>query len=510
MRSEYTLVKDIISGHNERMNNIKKYYPFFRISDISFQGFRDEISEKLDMGYILMAVLRFFIEENNFNEKNVTYDDYQEFMRDIYRRDFEINLDKDEEKELNQYIFDKIRNDGKPFSYTYFDPESKKRKTIRTRLIESKIAGNDIVYQISADAISFYLDTKEIKDESNITIAQVLLGKMIHTRNFKGGTEIILRINNEVGRLIAKQKEILSLMSYDVFHGVQMYEDFMEHTVKWFDEEQKLFKKNKELVDAALRNCDNDKSYYAAMDDIFKLESELNRAMLRHSELLSACVSLQNRVDDMIRKNKLSRIRMSFDFRKVMATMIQKDDITVLKSLAEPLFQLGVKKTFSLSLLDNMLNYKNDGEEENEKIKSAREDRDFKYPDELEDERIRHNYYIFLRIFFQCLEQQQEFYLTDFNQRLTELLGERVLEHGDYFSFLTHLSQRESYNLKQIRQKPDTFLEGIMRDYLEKTADVPIATETFELFFEDNIVELGENNITNILVRNGGNNQNGR
>ena len=45
---------------------------------------------------------------------------------------------------------------------------------------------------------------------------------------------------------------------------------------------------------------------------------------------------------------------------------------------------------------------------------------------------------------------------------------------------------------------------------MEKTADVPIATETFELFFEDNIVELGENNITNILVRNGGNNQNGR
>ena len=356
----------------------------------------------------------------------------------------------------------------------------------------------------------FHFILIQIKDESNITIAQVLLGKMIHTRNFKGGTEIILRINNEVGRLIAKQKEILSLMSYDVFHGVQMYEDFMEHTVKWFDEEQKLFKKNKELVDAALRSCDNDKSYYAAMDDIFKLESELNRAMLRHSELLSACVSLQNRVDDMIRKNKLSRIRMSFDFRKVMATMIQKDDITVLKSLAEPLFQLGVKKTFSLSLLDNMLNYKNDGEEENEKIKSAREDRDFKYPDELEDERIRHNYYIFLRIFFQCLEQQQEFYLTDFNQRLTELLGERVLEHGDYFSFLTHLSQKESYNLKQIRQKPDTFLEGIMRDYLEKTADVPIATETFELFFEDNIVELGENNITNILVRNGGNNQNGR
>ncbi len=506
MRLEYTLVKDIVSGHNERMNNIKKYYPFFKVSETSFQGFRDGAYENLDMGYILMAVLRFFIEENNFNEKNVTYEDYQEFMKDIYKRDFELDLSADEEKELDQYIFDKIRNDGKPFSYSYFDPESKKRRTIRTRLIESKIAGEDIVYQISADAISFYLDTKEIKDESNITVAQVLLSKMINTRNFKGGTEVILRINNEVSRLIARKNQILSLVSFDVFNGVKMYEDFMEHTVKWFDEEQKLFKKNKELVDAALRSCDSDKSYYAAMEDIFKLESELNKAMLRHSELLSACVSLQDRVDEIIRKNKLGRIRMSFDFHKMMANMIQKDDIRILKSLAEPLFKLGVKKTFSLSLLDNMLNLSGDGQEESEKIKSAKEDKNFKYQDEIEDERIRHNYYLFLKILFECLVQKEELQLTEYNQKLTDLLGDKVLANGDYFSFLTHLSQKQDYNLRQIKEKPDTFLEGIIKDYMEKNSleETQIPVEEFRISFGEDTVELGENCITNLIVRNGG------
>ena len=52
---------DIISNHRERMLNLKKYYPFFRLIDTSFSNFKDGKYEILDMGYIVMAVLRFFI-----------------------------------------------------------------------------------------------------------------------------------------------------------------------------------------------------------------------------------------------------------------------------------------------------------------------------------------------------------------------------------------------------------------------------------------------------------------
>ena len=72
MAQEHILIRDIIQDHNERMLNIKKYYPYFKLSENAFTQFQGGQYEELDMGYILMAVLRFFIEENNFKEKDVT------------------------------------------------------------------------------------------------------------------------------------------------------------------------------------------------------------------------------------------------------------------------------------------------------------------------------------------------------------------------------------------------------------------------------------------------------
>ena len=60
------------------MLNLKKYYPFFKLMDVSFAQFQEGRYEMLDMGYIVMGILRFFIEENNFKEKDVTYPEYLE------------------------------------------------------------------------------------------------------------------------------------------------------------------------------------------------------------------------------------------------------------------------------------------------------------------------------------------------------------------------------------------------------------------------------------------------
>ena len=100
MPQEHILVNDIITDHRERMLNLKKYYPFFKLSETSFSWFKEGICDCLDMGYILMAVLRFFIEENNFKEQDVTYTKYYEFMSECIRRDFGIILDEQDNKEI--------------------------------------------------------------------------------------------------------------------------------------------------------------------------------------------------------------------------------------------------------------------------------------------------------------------------------------------------------------------------------------------------------------------------
>ena len=47
------MVNDIVSGHRARMLNLKKYYPFFKLTEISLSQFKDgkyEISVSLKNG----------------------------------------------------------------------------------------------------------------------------------------------------------------------------------------------------------------------------------------------------------------------------------------------------------------------------------------------------------------------------------------------------------------------------------------------------------------------------
>ena len=81
MAEEYVLIDDIIKNHNERILSLRKFYPFFVITDNAFTQFRGGEFKDLDMGYIALAVLRFFINENSFNDKPVSYKEYERSQR---------------------------------------------------------------------------------------------------------------------------------------------------------------------------------------------------------------------------------------------------------------------------------------------------------------------------------------------------------------------------------------------------------------------------------------------
>ena len=62
MPQEYALMHDIVSDHTQRMQNLKRYYPFFRLTENAMAQYKDGRYAHLDMGYIALAVQRFFIE----------------------------------------------------------------------------------------------------------------------------------------------------------------------------------------------------------------------------------------------------------------------------------------------------------------------------------------------------------------------------------------------------------------------------------------------------------------
>ena len=100
--------------------------------------------------------------------------------------EFALDCTPEEYAQLAGYVFDKIKNDGKPFSYEFYDPKEKIRKVARVWLMKSHFQEGNIYYYITESGIEFYLNTKEFKEESKISIQQLLLEKMIRTQNFKG------------------------------------------------------------------------------------------------------------------------------------------------------------------------------------------------------------------------------------------------------------------------------------------------------------------------------------
>lgn len=469
MSEDYILLRDIVYDHKERMQNLKKYYPYFKLAEISFVQYKEGRYADLDMGYILMAVLRFFIEENNFREKEVSFEEYRVFLHEILVRDFELQIPWEEEEELISYIFDKITNEGKPFLYSCFDPATKKKHTMRMRFLEGKMKEGKVCYTITADAIEFYLDTKEIKDESSISVAQVLLGKMISSRNFKGGTEVVRRINHEVSRLMARKDEVLSILSYDIFAGVKAYEEFVDTGMKWFEDEQKLFDRNKALIEQALERAKGEEQYFSAMEDIYHLEQELKKAITRHSELLNACTDLQKKTDEMVALSKVGRLRSSFDFKEAVKNMMEDDRADLLQIFVQPILKLQVKKMFSLSQIDQMLSIRADRKEVAEKVKEVWEEDDYRYEDEIEEERIFENGKVIVCRLLDFLLQKESFDLEEWNRYLYSIYGDELFINGDYYAVLVHMCQKKKYDLAQVKKSPDTFFEKMMNSALEES-----------------------------------------
>lgn len=473
MPQENILVNDIITDHRERMLNLKKYYPFFRLSEVSFSWYKEGIYDSLDMGYILMAVLRFFIEENNFKERDVTYSEYADFMSRCIRRDFNLNPPQGDMGVLVDYIFDKLKNDGKPFVFRYFDPVDRKKKISRVRLIESHIEDGTVWYSVSPEAIEFYLDTKEIKDESRISIEQILLEKMIQSKDFKGGTDVVRRINKEVDRLWLKKNQVMALLAADIFSGLEAYEDFFNTGVKWFEEEQKLFIKNSELISAAQKRAESDKSnddyasYLKITGEIYQLDTELKIAMNNHLKLLSACTQLGIMADEMVKKAKLGRLRLSFDFRNALQLAMKQDDITLLGPLVRPIMGLNINKTFGIRRIEELLTYRAGREEKAELIEDAVAE-NIVYDDELEDERIRQNYSSLIKILLSLLKRRESFELRTFNELAGKIFGDALFDNGDYYSFLVHLCQKKEYSFDTDKHTMETFLDEIFMECAQK------------------------------------------
>jgi hypothetical protein len=140
-----------------------------------------------------------------------------------------------------------------------------------------------------------------------------------------------------------------------------------------------------------------------------------------------------------------------------------------------------------------MLESKVDTGDYSEKIEKRQVDGDYVFEDEVEDSRISGN---FGRLFGELLEQLWKHGKTT----LPELMaiyeikfGKEIYKNGDVYSFLVHLAQKDTYDLRKMQDKQDTFLEGLVMENLSLEKKDQYGSMTFQIIFEpDRVLRFGE------------------
>lgn len=488
MAENYVLIDDIIKNHTERMLNLRKFYPFFSLAETTFSQYKEGRFRFLDMGYITLSVIRFFINENSFNDRPVTYGMYEDFCIQLLKRDFDIDSQFDVEKdqkdkeirELVRYIFDKLRNYGRAFEFTFFDPADKKEKWARVRLIESVVKEDEVVYSVTEDAIEFYLSTKEVRDESRINMDQLLLEKMIRSENFSGSIDIIQRINIEVKALDKKREEVIKLLLTDVHAGTAAVDEYMDKTSVWFAEERKSFAKNRELLDKAVARLSYDTDFKTP-EDISKLQTMLKQTIESHSQLIASTAELSRFSDEMVRRSRTRSLRNAFDFEGMLRTAIKEDEPEMLSLVFMPFLLPRREKSLSMSTIDNLVLTRTGESLKGEEKQELVADLNFRYEDELLSESVGNN---FAKLFLELLgrlERWERVTLEEYMAILEVKFGKDIKKNRDLYSFITHLAGKEHYKVKEMLTNSETFLEDMVlkysKDALEQYRDLQFDIE---------------------------------
>ena len=241
-----------------------------------------------------------------------------------------------------------------------------------------------------------------------------------------------------------------------------------------------------ELVQEAAKRIENFEGDKEQKNDtaseIYYLEAELKKAITKHSELLAACTDLQMKADEIIEGAKYSKLRRSFNFKDALRNMMDKGDSTVLEKLIVPILTLNAKKQFSLCSIDQLLMAKPVSEDKGEKVKDNTEIVEYIYEDEIEEQRISHNYVAIIRILLNKLSACQigeGFDLRSFNNDLANVF-DGIYSNGDYYSMLVHMCQKKRYDIDEVSVDTDTFFEADLKEASKGMTDL-----VFELSFDD-------------------------
>ncbi len=205
---------------DKRLDYLKKFYPFFRI-------YTTANLQKLeyDAPFLAIDILTFLIEHGRLEGRAVPVEEIEEHIRQTLEIIYPgIAFDV---KDVTRSILGMLETDtqGMLYQYQYFDPRHQKTVEEYIHLVEFDV--KESAYRITDTGLDFMISTKELPEESKISMTLILFEKQIKSGSFRNALATIRELNLAVQLKTQKKEELLEKL---ITGGNDVVEDFGKYS----------------------------------------------------------------------------------------------------------------------------------------------------------------------------------------------------------------------------------------------------------------------------------------
>ncbi len=428
--------------NNERMMRLKNSYPFFKLYQYSRRG------EGLDydIAYLAIDVLSFIIEQGKLRSRFLNNQDIENHVQKVLDR---LYPDKElDSREVTRSVLDVLETDtdGQTYLFEHIDPLHLKQARYRLSLIKYDVSEKG--YEITTEGLDFMISTKELPEESRISIGLILFKKQIENHSFVNAYNTIRELNLNVIRKRELKEDLLRKMMYDDDNIIEDLTKFTEGVFSQLKEEEELFEQVRKSLEAIingpddLRNIkDSEKITEEDLKILSRIRSELKWGYELHSGLLSEYTKIPEEHEEICNNRLNSLFDLRWNFKDVLESNIKMNRLNETHVIEmRPLLLPEVPGHFSIFKIfePQVVTRKKDIVDE---TRDEAKWEDVRLLDDQVKQRQKNNFQIYSYHLLRLLEiEYKGFDLERLLQYFEEKLGPEALYNIDLLPFLLALN----------------------------------------------------------------------
>jgi hypothetical protein len=467
---------------DNRLDYLKKYYPFFRIYATS-----NLQKTEYDAPFLALDVLTFLIEQGRLLGRPVPIDEIEEHIQQTLVNVYpSITFDV---RDVTRSLLGMLETDtqGMLYQYQYFDPLHQRMVEEFIQLIEYDV--KESAYRITDTGLDFMISTKELPEESKISVTLILFEKQIKSGSFRNALATIRELNLAVQLKKRRKEALLEKLITGGKNVVEDFEQYSQEVLSQLKHENELFTQVHLLLTELSENREkiaNNTHLTVTEEDFIIIKDiavEVEHGYKIHNALLNEFTDFPEDYERINRIRLNSLFEKRYQFQEALENHIRANVSNEIHIITiHPLLFARVPKRFNLlKIFEHQIiaSKKNDLLD----TRSMEDWTDEKPIDTIVGERQSQNFLTYAKILLNALSEKKQLTLGTYIDAIIQQTGKDGIRNVDLIPFLLELNSNSEFHLtKEIRkeEKPknpyesafdltDNLNQGYRHDQIEES-----------------------------------------